>query len=115
MKDPKIPLTRAEKLILSRIDELEAKINLLIASDINTSLEEVSLSRAAKIIHKSRDFVEKAVLIGELKNIGYRDKKGKMRYRFRVSDLYEWQKQRELQNETFGTSFLKHLGMNFDQ
>lgn len=115
MEYPKIPLTRAEKLILSRMDELEAKINLLIASDINSSLEEVSLSKAAKIIHKSRDFVEKAVLIGELKSMKYKDKNGKVRYRFKVSELHEWQKLRELKNETFGTSFLKNLGMNLDQ
>lgn len=114
MGDLKIPLTRAEKLILSRIDELEAKLNLLIASDIKSSLEEVSLWRATKILHKPSDFIEKAVLMGELKCLKYKDKNGKIRYRFRVSDLYEWQKLREIAEETFGTRFLKSIETNID-
>ncbi|HOI29916.1 MAG TPA: hypothetical protein PLZ15_09190 [Melioribacteraceae bacterium] len=114
MRDINIPLTKAEKLILSRIDELEAKLNLLIAFDIKSSLEEVSLWRAAKILHKSSDFIEKAVLMGELKCLKYKDKNGNMRYRFRVSDLLEWQKLREMSGETFGTRFLKSIGTNID-
>lgn len=108
------PMTRAEKLILSRIDQLEAKINKILEREIEFNIEEVSLKKAAKIIHKSPSFIEEAVKLGELKTMPYKDKTGKTRYRFRICDLYAWQKSRRVDlEESFLDMFERVTGRKF--
>ena len=59
------------------------------------SIEEISLNKAAKILHRSTRFITYEVQAGRLKAIKYRDKSRRLRYRLRLSDIKEYQKTRE--------------------
>ncbi|MBI1939146.1 MAG: helix-turn-helix domain-containing protein [Ignavibacteriales bacterium] len=93
-----IPMTRAERLILEKIVALEKKIE-----DINDrrnaeGIEEISLNKAAKLLHRHPSFVIQLVDKRKLRALKYRDK-GEVRYRFRLSDVRAYQEQRSVANE----------------
>lgn len=112
--DNNFPMTRFEKYLISRVDQLENKINRILEREIEFNIEEVSLKKAAKIIHKSPSFIEEAVKLGELKTMPYKDKTGKTRYRFRICDLYDWQKSRRKDlEESFLDMFERVAGRKF--
>lgn len=92
---PKIYVSRVEKILLEPIKTLESKVASLIENQIDNNVEEVSLTKATKLIHRSSGVLIEAVENKELEAMIHFNSKGKIRYRFRVCDLYDWQKRRK--------------------
>ncbi len=78
---------------LERLDKLEHQIDYLVRRDISASIEEISLNRASKTLHLGPQILLQHVERGELKARQYKDNDGKIRYRFRLSDIVEFQAQ----------------------
>ena len=95
MNEATIIMSRAERLILEKIEMLERKLDELKEEKAGESIEEISLNKAAKLMRVGTDKVLAAVQNGQLRAITYRDKERKKRYRFRVADIREYQRNRQ--------------------
>jgi len=76
-------------------EELQAQRRLLEEmreEKVSESIEEISLGKAAKLLRLGSETVLKYVLNGKLKARIYRDKDRMKRYRFRITDIREFQK-----------------------
>lgn len=72
--------------------EIKRMLQILIDRDIQHSIEEISLSKAAKQLHLSPNTVIQLVKDNRLKARVYRDNNRKLRYRFKVADIHEFQR-----------------------
>lgn len=75
-------------------DELQRQsklLNKLLEKENHFSIEEVSLSKAAKLLKLGSASVLEHVKRGNLKARVYRDSKHKLRYRFRLADIRAFQ------------------------
>ena len=72
------------------IQFLKESLSKLLAEE-----EYLTVDEAAKILHRSTRFITYEVQAGRLKAIKYRDKSRRLRYRFRLSEIKEYQKTRE--------------------
>jgi hypothetical protein len=88
-------MTRAERLIIEKIESLERKLDELKEEKAGESIEEISLNKAAKLLRVGTDKIIRAVENRQLRAIPYRDAKRKKRYRFRVADIREYQRNRQ--------------------
>jgi hypothetical protein len=78
-------------------NELQAHrkiLETLLERDVQNNIDEVSLSKAAKLIHRSSEILMRAVRNQELYVMTHTNSKNQIRYRFRVCDLFDWQKRR---------------------
>lgn len=82
-----------QQMIYDELQKIRKDLNYLLTRDIENNVEEISLYRAAKRIRKSPDYLKSEADRGNLKAI-ITNSNNKKRYRFRVCDLYEWQKNR---------------------
>ena len=97
-----IPMTRAERLIWQELQAQRIMLERLCEIRAGESIEEISFNKAVKLLKKSPYKILDAVNSGELPSITYRDKNKKIRYRFRVADIREYQrKQIEEEPEEF--------------
>lgn len=95
MNESTIIMTKAERLILKKIELLERKLDELREEKVGESIEEISLNKAARLLRIGTDRLILAVENRHLKAIIYRDKERKKRYRFRVVDIREYQRNRQ--------------------
>ncbi len=95
MNEATIIMSNAERLIIKKIEALERKLDDLREEKAGESIEEISLNRAAKLLRVGTDKVLAAVQNGQLRAITYRDKERKKRYRFRLADIREHQRNRQ--------------------
>jgi hypothetical protein len=97
MSELTIPMTRAEKLLFEKINSIERKIDELREEKGYESIEEISLFKAARLLHVGEEKVLRLVETKKLRAIPYRDNDRKKRYRFRVADIREYQNKRQTQ------------------
>lgn len=95
MNEATIIMTNAERLILEKIESLERKLDDLREEKAGESIEEISLHKASKLLKKNPNKIILAVENKQLRAITYRDKKKEKRYRFRVADIREYQRNRQ--------------------
>jgi len=83
--------------------EIKRMLQMLLDRDVRHSIEELSLYKAAKQLHLGHDTIIDLVKKGKLKARTYKDPKRKTRYRFRIADIYNFQKndQYEVENILF--------------
>lgn len=84
-------LLESEKQIIERLDRIERLLLQLLEAKLFDSIEELSLGKTCKLLHKGSESVIQLVKDGRLKAITYRDKNRIERFRFRVSDIREYQ------------------------
>lgn len=83
------------QMLNEKLNRIEQMLERFLEENEVNSIEEISLNKAAKILHRSTRFITYEVQAGRLKAIKYRDKSRRLRYRFRLSDIKEYQKTRE--------------------
>jgi hypothetical protein len=83
--------TSAEKLILQKLDYLTKEIRELREEKAVESIEEISIHKAAKLLHIGEAKLISMVECRKIKAISYRDHQRKKHYRFRISDIQEYQ------------------------
>lgn len=94
MNENSIPtMTRSEKLLLEKIEGLERLVKEILKKEAVNSIEEISLSKAAKQLHLSANTIIDLVKRGQLEARTYKDKKRKTRYRFKLSAINNFQKE----------------------
>ena len=79
--------------MLEKIEGLERLIKAILNKEAENSIEEISLSKAAKKLHLSPDTVVDLVKKGQLEARTYKDGDRKTRYRFKVSSIHNFQKE----------------------
>ncbi len=84
-------MTRSEKLILEKIENLERKMEAILSKALKNSTEEWSLHRTARNLRVNEDHVIKQIKNGNLKARTYKDKQNRTRFRIKVADLIEFQ------------------------
>lgn len=93
-------MTPTSDMFWQKLNDIEKKLDQLITRDIEHNIDEVSLSKASKLIRRSSEVLLNAVKNQELYFMSHRNSRNEIRYRFRVCDLYDWQKRRlEIYNE----------------
>ncbi len=78
-------------MLWEKLNSLENTLKDIQAKHIAQSFEEVSLGKTAKMLKLGQDSVISLVNKGDLKARKYRDSKHKVRYRFRLADIKEYQ------------------------
>jgi hypothetical protein len=94
MNDTTIMMTRAERLIIEKLEALERKFEELREEKACESIEEISLHKAARLLRIGTEKLIELANAGKLRAITYRDNERKKRYRFRLADIREYQKKR---------------------
>ena len=79
-------------MIYEELQETKKLVYKLLEKDAEYSINEISLDKAAKLLHVGSDTVLGCVHNGKLKARTYRDKNKVKRYRFRLADIREFQK-----------------------
>lgn len=79
--------------------EIKRMLQQLLDRDIEHSIEEISLAKAAKQLHLSSATVIDFVKKGKLAARTYRDSNKKTRYRFRVAEIRKFQNQKSIEAE----------------
>lgn len=74
--------------------ELKRLVVSLMEREVVGSIEEISLNKAVKKLHMGQEKILEAVRNKELAAMPYKDSKGKIRYRFKVSDINDYQRNR---------------------
>lgn len=93
----------SNEVIYNEQQEIKRMLKMLLDRDIQHSIEEISLYKAAKLLRRSQDTVLDEVRAGRLKAITYRDSKRKKRYRFRIADIRKYQETRMYDHVTMQT------------
>ncbi|MCL4539773.1 MAG: helix-turn-helix domain-containing protein [Bacteroidetes bacterium] len=96
-------MTGEAEMLKREIAEVKDMIRGLAQKQVFDGIEEVSLSRAARMLHMGAAKIVKHVEQGRLKALTSRDSKHRKRYRFRLTDIREFQRSREaVQQEPSG-------------
>lgn len=82
------------EMIYNKLCKTEQILEQMLKENEQNSIEEISLNKAAKLLHKGTDWIIRQVQSGKLSAIKYRDKKHRTRYRFRISDIKNFQTSR---------------------
>lgn len=85
--------------------EIKKMLSELLQKNVEHSIEEISLSKTAKLLHLSTDSVTDLVKKGKLQARTYQDGNRRKRYRFRIADV------REFQNE----NKYDHISLHVDE
>jgi len=83
-------------MLYNEITETKKLVTALLQKQVEYSIEEISLSKAATLLRLGIDSVLSLVNKGEIKVRKYRDSKRKVRYRFRLADIHEFQERRSV-------------------
>lgn len=100
MTEINIPMTKAEKLILEKISALELQVRRIAFDNEAASIEEISLYKASKLLRRHPDTIIKYVTEEGLSANIYLDKNGVLRYRFRITDIKNFQRKKFQQINT---------------
>lgn len=73
--------------------EMRRKLSKIEERELKGNIEEISLSRAKKLLHMSERSILEAVECGDLRAMKYSSTKG-TRLRFRLSDIHDYQQLR---------------------
>lgn len=79
-------------MVFEKLQIVEKKLDQLLSRDVEHSIEEVSLHKASKLLHRNRFVLIEAVENGLLTARKYIHN-NQIRYRFRIADLYKYQQQ----------------------
>jgi hypothetical protein len=79
------------ELMLKEIRILHHKVDMIVQKEAENNIEEISLCRACRLLHKGSETVLELVKNGQLKALTYVDTAGRTRYRFRMSDIHKYQ------------------------
>ncbi len=85
--------TQTEQFIVHKLFDIEKALLSLRAEQIRYSIEEISLSRASKLLHLGQAKILSLVKSGKLKSRMY-VVDHKKRYRFKLADITEFQDSR---------------------
>lgn len=80
------------EMLYNKLVDIEHIMQKILEREIENNIEEISFSKASKLLHKGKVKLLQDIEDGYLKAITYRDDEGNTRYRFRVCDIYEYQK-----------------------
>lgn len=80
------------EMIYKELQQVNKKLQQLLDRENEHSIEEISLSKACKLLHKGDYAIKQLVKSKELKAIIARDTNGRTRYRFRIADIFQYQK-----------------------
>ncbi len=75
-----------------KLNDIDKKVDQLLKREVEQSIEEISLGKAAKLLHLGPETVAQYVDSGKLRARTYRDSKHRKRYRFRIADIKDFQK-----------------------
>lgn len=89
-----------EKLY-NELQDVKGMLRQLLDRDVEHSIEEISLNKAAKQLHLSSRTVIRLVKDNRLKARVYRDNNKKLRYRFKVADIHEFQREDRYSEDNF--------------
>lgn len=78
-------------MIWQKLNDIEKKLDQLLKKEVEHSIEEISLGKAAKLLHLGSETIIKYVESGKLKARTYRESKHRKRYRFRIADIKDFQ------------------------
>lgn len=84
--------------LYNEVLEVKKMLSLLLHKSNEFSIEEVSLYKASSLLKMGNDKIIKHVKDNELKARIYRDSKGKIRYRFRLADIRNFQENQTIIN-----------------
>ncbi|MBU1095803.1 MAG: hypothetical protein KKB34_04915 [Bacteroidetes bacterium] len=84
-----------QKMIWDELCEQRKILKKILERDLEHSIEELSLHKTQKLLKISPVTIINEVKNGNLKARTYRDKNRKIRYRFRIADVREFQKSKE--------------------
>jgi len=101
----KAPATITMSMLWQKLENIERELNRKLKKieerELKTSIEECSLHKAKKLLHMSEGTLLDEVKAGNLRAMKY-TRNGVTRYRFRLSDIYDFQKARaEMVEEEF--------------
>lgn len=82
-------------MVYEEIQEMKKMVRDLIEKQTMDSVKVISTLQACRLLKIGQKKLIHLVNTGQLKAVTYRDNKKKIRYRFRISDIYEFQKSRE--------------------
>ena len=80
-----------QEQIFNKLTDLEKKLDSFLKGAEQFSIEEISLNRACKLLRLGSPTVIRLVRNGKLKSRVYRDVNRKLRYRFLLKDIKEFQ------------------------
>ncbi len=81
--------------LFNKMVTVESLLNKLLDTNVANSIEEVSLTKAAKLLHIGTEKLKDLVKHGRIKALKYKDKQNKTNYRFRISDIKAFQQNHE--------------------
>lgn len=79
------------QILIEKISSLEKKIDRLSEDRTYESIEEISLGKAAKLLHRGETALIDLVKKKKLRGMPYKTSSGETRYRFRLSDIKDFQ------------------------
>jgi len=91
----------SNETLYNELQDVKGMLRQLLDRDIEHSIEEISLSKAAKQLHLSPNTVLKLVKDERLKARVYRDNNKKLRYRFKIADIHEFQREDGYSEDNF--------------
>lgn len=99
MNEANINMTKAEQLLFQEIKSLHKKIDKLAHDKVYESIEEISLGKAAKLMHRGEAALVELVKKKKLRGMPYKTNSGETRYRFRLSDIKDFQNRAKEKHE----------------
>jgi len=81
--------------LFRKLVSVETKLNKLLDNNVFNSIEEVSLTKASKLLHIGTEKLKDLVKHGRIKALKYKDKNNVTNYRFRISDIKAYQQNHE--------------------
>lgn len=87
-----------QEMIFEKLISLEKELKALKKEHVRESIEEISLNKAARLLHLGASTVTQLVERGQLKARVYRVGH-KKRYRFKIADITEFQESRSTDRE----------------
>jgi hypothetical protein len=91
----------SNETLYNELQEVKGMLRQLLYRDVEHSIEEISLNKAAKQLHLSSRTVIQLVKDNRLKARVYRDNNKKLRYRFKVADIHEFQREDGYSEDNF--------------
>jgi len=91
----------SNEIIYKEQQEIKKMLRQLLHRDVEHSIEEISLNKAAKQLHLCSRTVIRLVKDNRLKARVYRDNNKKLRYRFKVADIHEFQREDGYNEDNF--------------
>lgn len=90
-----------QEMIWNELQTIKKMMQSIIDKNEQFSIEEVSLNKACKLLHLGNPTIIELVKSGKLKARIYRDSKTKLRYRFLLKDISEFQNSNKYEEDSY--------------